>query len=216
MATSNSPEAPVSESLNSDESLFYELISTKKMLTHQLSLATNPSTPLYTIKTHESISRHKPSIILHAGDSKSSPVVGVVNLHSQHSKFHTIGVGDPGTILEDGGNKDGRMVWERLQRMKKWSYRWYEFEFEGQVYTWRRTEDRWPVCLKDMELRVGREEGGELVGVWRGSTRMNVKRGSFVLKRSDEGMVEYERKRFEAVVLLTGLAIIECYVRRSR
>ena len=108
------------------------------------------------------------------------------------------------------------MVWERLHRMKKWSYRWYEIEFGGQVYTWRRTEDRWPACLKDMELRAGREEGGELVGAWKGSTRMNVKRGSFFLKRGDEGVVEDERKKFEAVVLLTGLAIIECYVRRSR
>jgi len=67
-----------------------------------------------------------------------------------------------------------------------------------------------------MELRAGKEEDGELIAAWKGSTRMNVKRGSFFIKWKDEGVNEREWKRFEAAMLLTGFAIIEGYRRRSR
>jgi hypothetical protein len=222
MASPPSPTSPTSptslpnETTTLDAAQFYELISTKKLPTHQLSLSTTPETPLYTIEMHEPLSSKKPSILLHAGSTKADPVVGIAKLHSQRSKFNTIGIGNPEAILEEGGDKAERMVWERLQRMKKWSYRWYEFEFGGKVFTWRRTEDRWYKILKNMELRAGKEEDGELVAAWRGSQRMNVKRGSFFIKRKDEQVGEYEWKRFEVMVLLTGLAIIEAYRRRSR
>ena len=100
--------------------------------------------------------------------------------------------------------------------MEKWKYRCYEFEFLGEVYTWRRTEDRWYKHLKDMELRMGREEEGRLVAAWRGCTRINVKRGSFYLERRGDGVSKEEESKFEVVVLLTGLAIIEAYRRRAR
>jgi hypothetical protein len=160
MASPPSPTSPTSlptETTTLDAAQFYELFSTKK-----------------------------PSILLHAGSTKADPVVGIAKLHSQHSKFNTIGIGNPEAILEEGEDKAERMVWERLQRMKKWNYRWYEFEFGGKVFTWRRTEDRWYKFLKNMELRAGKEEDGELVAAWRGSQRMNVKRGSFFIKRNDE------------------------------
>lgn len=137
-------------------------------------------------------------------------------MHSKHAKFHTIGIGNPDAIMEDDRDENERMVWERLQRMKKWSYRWYEFEFGGQVYTWRRTADRWLRSLRDMELRVGKKEDGELVAAWRGTSRMNVKRGSFFIKRRDEGVEGVEGDRFETMTLLTGLAIIEGFMRRAR
>lgn len=219
MASPISPtshDALPAESANPDSALFFELISAKKIPTHQLFLSTTRQTPLYTIEMHEPLSSKKPSILLHAGHSKSDPIVGVAKLGSQRAMFNTIGIGNPDLLLEEGDDKSERMIWERLQRMKKWDFRWYEIEFAGQVYTWRRTEDRWPKFLKDMELRVGREEDGVLIAVWKGSTRMNVKRGSFFIRRKEEGRDESEWKRFEAVVLLTGLAIIEGYRRRSR
>jgi hypothetical protein len=219
MASPTSPTSPDSlptEISNPDPALFFEFISTKNLPIHQLFLSSNPSTPLYTIEMHEPLSSKKPSILLHTGSSKTDPVVGIVKLGSQRAKFNTIGIGNPEAVLEEGGDKSERMVWERLQRMKKWSFRWYEFEFGGQVYTWRRTKDRWPKILKNLELRVGKEEDGELIAVWKGSTRMNVKRGSFFIRWKDEAVDEREWKRFEAVMLLTGFAIIEGYRRRSR
>jgi hypothetical protein len=44
---------------------------------------------------------------------------------------------------------------------------------------------------------------------------MNIKRGSFFLKRKEE-VDEVKGKKFELVALLTGLAIIEGYRRRTR
>jgi hypothetical protein len=217
MAVPNSAVSIHTESPITDASIFYELISTKKMIgAHHLSLSTTPNTSIYTVKAFELLFKQKPSILLHAGDSTASPVFGVVKLHSQHSMHHTIGVGNPEALLKEGEDKTERMIWERLQRVKKWNYRWYELEFEGQVYTWRRTADRWYKHLKNMELRVGREEDGKLVAVWKGSTRINVKRGSFFLRRREEGVDEDEARRFEVVALLTGLAIIEAYMRRAR
>ena len=217
MALSNSAVSTHTESPISDTSIFYELISTKKKIgAHHLSLSTTPNTSIYTVKCFERLFKQKPSILLHAGDSIASPVVGVVQLHSQRSMHHTIGIGNPETLLEEGGDKTDRVIWERLRRKTKWNYRWYELEFEGQVYTWRRTADRWYKHLQDMELRVGKEEDGKVVAVWKGSTRMNVKRGSFFLRRREEGVDEEEARRFEVVALLTGLAIIEAYRRRAR
>ena len=217
MALPISPKSSLpTESPSLDPALFCEYISTKATLTHQISLSTSPSTPLYSIKTHQSLSREKPSIVMHAGADKTAPVVGVVKIHLPHGRHCTIGIGNPEMIIEEGGDKAERMVWEKLQTMKKWTYRWYQFEFgaegEREVYTWRRTKDRWPRRLKDMELRVGKEEDGELVAIWRGSDGMKAKRGSFFIKKR-EGLKE--EKKWELMVLLTGLSIIESYMRRS-
>ena len=45
---------------------------------------------------------------------------------------------------------------------------------------------------------------------------MNIKRVSFCLKRKEEEVDEVKGKKFELVALLTGLAIIEGYRRRTR
>ena len=141
----------------------------------------------------------------------------MVKSHFPHGAHFTIGVGNPEVTIEEGEDKAERMSWEKLQRMKKWTYRWYQFEFgagEGrEVYTWRRTNDRWPRRLKNMELRVGKEEGGDLVAVWKGSHGMKVKRGSMFIKR--RGGLK-EEKKWELMVLLTGFSIIESYVKRTR
>ena len=82
---------------------------------------------------------------------------------------------------------------------------------------WRRTNNRWPNRLRDMELRVGEEEEGELVAVWKSSESMKVRRGSMFVKPGVEGEgaeESEEERRWSVMVLLTAFTIIEAYIRR--
>ena len=201
-----------------DPGLCNEYISTRKLLSHLISLSSSPSTPLYSVQTHASLSREKPSIVLHGGaNKKSGPVIGVVKIHPPHGRHFTIGIGYPGALIDEGGVRAERMVWEDLHRVKKWTYRLYQFEFGGEgqreVYTWRRTDEGWSKRMKSMELRVGKDgDEGDLVAVWRGSKGVKVKSGSMFVKRRGEFQ---EDGKWDLMVLLTGLSIIESFVRRS-
>ena len=217
MALSTSPtSAPSAEFPSLDPSLCNEYVSTRKIRSHQIALSSSPSTPLYSIGTHASLNREKPSIVLRSGADKQGPIAGVVKIHRPHGRHYTIGIGKPEALIEEGGDSGERMVWEDLQRLKKWSYRSYSFEFgaEGQreVYTWRRTIDGWGRRLKNMELRVGSDDDGELVAVWKGRKAVKVKNGSMFVKRR-EGFCE--DGKWDLMVLLTGLSIIEGFVRRQ-
>jgi len=147
-------------------------------------------------------------------------------MHSLHSKFHTIGLGDPNALYREDyfevGERRERMVWERITRNKKWSYNSYTFSYaaadgERKTYTWRRTVDRWYKQLKEMELRAGsvEEVEGEVLAVWKGTNRWNVKRGSLFIRKGEEGD-EKEKKRWEVMVILTAFAIIENFQRRGK
>jgi hypothetical protein len=208
---------------NLNPALFYELVSKRTFLVHHISPPSSISTPFYCVTKHESVLRKNPDLKLHRGSDKSGQVLGVVKIGA---RFDTIGVGDPDAVLEEG-NRVGRIVWERLQRTKKWTYKSYEFEYERgvgrgerQTYTWRRTKNHFGF-LRELELRVGGPEQreGEVLAVFVGTDTRNIKRGRYFIKRSrdgdgEEGMAE--AKRWELMVLLTSLAIIESAARRSR
>lgn len=226
------PEVTIpSKPASPDPEHFYELISTKTRHGHHISQPGTPSTPIYTIETSESPSRSKPSIKLHHGNSKSGPVLGVVKIGL--SGEQAIGIGDPDAIWEDGGSKADRITWERLCKASKFSYMTYRFEYESgdterrerRTFTWRKVkrEPFWNV-QRDMELRVGAGEGGdgdgEVLAVWKRTDWKNMKRGVFFIRRREAGEEEgmgdgNETKRWELMVLLTALGIVEAATRRG-
>lgn len=144
--------------------------------------------------------------------------MGVAKLHHKHAREFVIGVGDPDVFAESEPGKE--IVWESLRRGEKWRHISHIFEFgdgkERGVYTWRRTVKYWSNCVRDMELRVGGrdEKDGELVARWTGTNWHNSKKGMLFVK--SVGETELERRKWEAVVVLTSMAIIENAVRRSR
>ena len=207
---------------NPDPKLFYELISTATLSTHHISQRNSPSIPLYCVKKHASFSK-KPDVALHRGNSNDGAVLGVVRLGLRE---YAIGIGDPNALLEEG-NVDERVVWERLLRSNKWNHKVYEFEYEDGAgggtrtkFTWRWTNPWILRVPRDLELRVGSpgDVEGELVARFRKTDWRSIKRGSFFIKRryrgDDEEQGEDQRKKWELVVLLTSLGIIEGLARR--
>jgi hypothetical protein len=207
---------------NPDPRLFYELISTTTLTTHHISQRASPSTPLYCVEKHASFSK-KPDVMLHHGDSNAGAVLGVVRLGLRE---YAIGIGDPDALLEEG-NAEERVVWERLLRANKWDHKIYEFEYENGAgggprtkFTWRWTNPWFLRVPRDLELRVGSpaDGEGELVARFRKTDWRFIKRGSLFIKRryGDDGgeQGEEQRKRWELVVLLTALGIIEGVARR--
>jgi hypothetical protein len=207
---------------NPDPKLFYELISTTTLTTHHISQRDSPSTSLYCVRKHASFSK-KPDVMIHRGNSNAGAVLGVVRLGLRED---AIGIGDPDALLEEG-NVDKRMVWERLLRANKWNHKIYEFEYENGVgggartkFTWRWTNPWFLRVPRDLELRVGSpaDGEGELVARFRKTDWRFIKRGSLFIRRGygDDGgeQREEQRKKWELVVLLTALGIIEGLARR--
>ncbi|KAF8851217.1 hypothetical protein BDZ45DRAFT_808492 [Acephala macrosclerotiorum] len=206
------PSSPLPQEPDIDLSLFSELKSTKTLKTHNFALNSAPSNFLYSIGLHNHYSK-KPDIEVHLGADKTGPVLGVVRLQIQGIK---IGIGDPDYILPEGGGDVGdRMVWEVMERLNKWKYNEYSFDYESlrkerKTYTWRRTKAFWG-HMREMELREGAKDDkeGELLAVWRRSEKVNKKRGSLFCKRFGQD------EKWDLVVVLSILAIIESEVRRG-
>jgi hypothetical protein len=157
---------------------------------------------------YELLSSKKPSVLLYAGSSKADCTFSIVKLGHNTPSTTQSGISDPEVILEEGDHKSERMIWERLQRMKKRNYRWYEIEFARVVVYMEENGGSMAEVLERYGIRLRKEEDRQLIAIWNGSTRMNLKRGSFFIRRK-ETTEESEWKRFETLVPLTGLAIIE-------
>ena len=215
---SESTQLPVSP-LNPDPSQFKELHSIRPTKKRIYQLVDPASAPLYTIiERDQTFNGQKPDIQVYSGADSSYPLAGVVKLHHMHAREFVVGVGDPHVVAEDG--QQGEAVWESLRRGEKWRHISHTFEFgsgkDRRVYTWRRTVKYWSNYVKDMELRVGgmKEKDGDLVALWTGSCWHNLKKGTLFLKDRDGDSEEV--RKWEVMVVLTAMAIIENAVRRSR
>lgn len=213
------PDTLAESPASPDPELFYELVSTRTLREHHISPLDSPSTPRYCIKKYETITKKKPDVVIHGGDNKSGPVLGVVRLGLRE---HTIGLGDPDALIEEG-NVGERVIWERMRRTNRWNYKSYEFDFESgrsggerTTYTWKWTNRGMLGMARDMELRAGSpgDEQGELVAVYSRTTWKNVKRGTFSISRKFGGDGDERGKKWELVVLLTALGILELATRR--
>jgi hypothetical protein len=71
---------------------------------------------------------------------------------------------------------------------------------------------------RDIELRVDSPENreGEIVAIYKKTDWRFLKRGTFFINKNYQGNVEEEGKKWELMVLLTALGILEGAVRRSR
>ena len=110
--------------------------------------------------------------------------------------------------------------------MSKWSHKTYEFEFESggerTTYRWQWANRGFLGVPLDLELRVRSSESGEgeILALYKRADWKHFKRGTFFIKRrwdrvgEDEMAGGQEEKRWELMVLLTALAILEAAVRR--
>ncbi|KAJ5305859.1 hypothetical protein PENANT_c015G00303 [Penicillium antarcticum] len=206
-------------STTTDQELSYELVSKGKPQTYCITRPGSQENSAYYIETHETFSKHKFDLILHQGHSKVEEVLGVAKMHR---RGFTIGVGNPAGEIE--GNE---MIWERLERPEKYSHKVYYFDFgtgaTRTTYTWRKSY-RSLGRLKTMELRVGGvdEENGRLLATWIGSNTWKMKDGSlFIASTVNAGQDpdspgDEETTKWELMVCLTTIAIIESQVRRSK
>jgi hypothetical protein len=213
------PEELSSNPANPDPELFYELVSSRTFKIHHISRPYSASTPLYCVQKHESLSSKKPDVMIHRGNSKEGDVLGVLKLGLRE---HAFGIGDPEALLEEG-NVDERVIWERLRRSNKWNHKVYEFEYgsgagEGgrTKYTWQWTNRGVLGIARDLELRVGSPgEEGEVVALYKKTDWRFIKRGNFFIKKRFSVDGEERQKKWELVVLLTAVGLLEGAVRRS-
>lgn len=95
-----------------------------------------------------------PDVIVHNGPDKEAPVVAVG--HLTISGTNTVGVGD-----YSKGDVRNAMVWEKLQRISKWTHATYQYEFSfgngietRTMFEWRRVKKSLSgaYCLQLVEL----------------------------------------------------------------
>jgi len=189
-----------------------------------LSLSTNPSIPIYTVKTRLGCLIW-PDILLHLGPTKEGPLLGIVRLRSWD---YDIGIGDPNALYQEG-DTENRMIWETVCKKSKIKNRIWEFRFgEGdkrRVFTWARAKkEKWNDLMKELRLWEGtREEieggGGKLVAVWRRTEEARrkwyMKNGKLCIRREFvEESGEMGGGKFGYMVLLSFLAVLE-YIARN-
>jgi hypothetical protein len=171
---------------------------------------TNP-TLFYAIVRNFSPS--KPNIVLYDGADKNSPIAGVSKIGPLYIS-NKIGLGDPS--IEIGPD---RIEWEELRRLKKWTHEKYGFEYgekdERKKYEWRRIHGSWKALDGKPNLVLVEEGAAKIV---KGA---DLASEDFVLARyvvgpgmipKPKGKFEIRQgrdERWEAMVLLTGLTIIE-------
>src|SRR5277367_1163833 len=99
----HAPEILPPNPANPNPALFYELLSTCTYRTHHILQPSSPLIPLYCVEKNESPFGNKPSVKLHQGNDKSGITLGVVKLGLRE---HTIGLGDPDAVLEEGNKAE--------------------------------------------------------------------------------------------------------------
>ncbi|KFY26657.1 hypothetical protein V493_03964 [Pseudogymnoascus sp. VKM F-4281 (FW-2241)] len=135
-----------------------------------------------------------PSVTLHAGSTKTGPVVGAVELHGWSSD--EVCLGNP---------KAGNKAWTEVNRSSIWSRSEYSFTFPcgpGRVNTrfiWRRVQTRTFRPMGDMEL-VAAARPDEVLAEYASSGVMSASQAVVKVK----GELEQE---LDMMVLLTILAL---------
>ena len=206
-----------------DRALFYELVSQPTIHRYRIVRPDAPSTPVYYIEKHKSLSKNTFDLILHEGDSKHGDVLGVVKLHP---RGFTFGLGDPAADKREGEE----MIWEESKRPKTFSHRVHQFDFgtgaQRRTYTYRKS---YSVLkrLKGIELRAGgveeEEAEGPVLAKWvGGKSKWTMKAGSLLIRRT--GMEDRNQdvpsdekaKKWEVMVCLTTFGIIESQLKRRK
>ena len=232
--TNDVDETQLSETL--DPRYFTEYLSETKSRNHfsknkdktkasqHFTLASAPDVPVYAIKVR-GITHGLPNIELHLGQDLNSPITAVGRIHLRNHGFGippSLGQQNDGSVNAGSTNEinEELMTWENLNRVTRWSEKVYGFEWgvggERKSYTWIRTKPtgmKNGLDMEELELRIGgREEaenGGECVAKWiKGSGFKTLKKGSLFVKK---GVGE----KWESVVIITFLIILEIFVRKG-
>ncbi|KAE9364311.1 hypothetical protein N431DRAFT_496844 [Stipitochalara longipes BDJ] len=234
-ATNDGNESQISETPDSRE--FTEYLSEMKCRNHfsrnkektkasqHFTLASAPEISVYAIKVR-GITHGLPHIELHLGQDLNSPIAAVGRMHLRN---HGFGIpllpdeqinGTANVVTKDSINEE-LMTWENLNRVTRWSEKVYGFEWgvgsERKTYTWIRTKPsgmRNGLDMKELELRVGgreeAEKGSECVAKWiKGKGFKTLKKGSLFVKKGGKD------QRWESVVMITFLIILEIFVRKG-
>ncbi|KAL2865260.1 uncharacterized protein BJX67DRAFT_383000 [Aspergillus lucknowensis] len=176
---------------------------------NDFGLYTDDKAPLAYVRT-SSITPGKPDLTYHAGETDDAPVAAVCKFlnFSRHCK---VGLGDP--------NRDARnVVWEDLIRHKLTTH--YRFEItlpggERRAFVWKRTNsvgigDDKPSFLGTRSFKLQDERTEELIAVYLNNGAKSWKKcGKFQIN-VDYGSI------FDKMVFITGLALLEKEIRRSR
>jgi hypothetical protein len=208
--TGSDSKAVLPSDENPDPQLFYELVSLQKFRHYNIVKPGPVATPAYHITNCETLRRKKFDLTVHQG----SPDGQVFGVAKRQMRGWTVGFGSPADEFQGK-----ELVWEQLQRPKKFSHKVYYFEFgsgaDRKTYTYRKTYGTLK-RLKSMELRAGGvdDEDGELLAKWVGNNGWTMKTGSLFIKRLDEKGQDQEV--WERAVCLTAFAIIESQIRRSK
>lgn len=194
----------------------YKTYSVHNLDMQNITLHANQEGPaLYTV-INSTFTASAHSVVLHDGP-RTTPPIGAANI-STFKGTNQFGVRTgTGTALE---GMEG-MVWEELRRTSSWTHGTYGFEWgwadgERRKYEWRRTSS--PLALDDqadMELVEKGREGMVLARYTRGALlRWTVRARLEVRILSSEGEEEWER--WQTVVLLTVMTLVEMSRRRAR
>jgi hypothetical protein len=152
---------------------------------------------------------------LHPGTStENTTPLGVVKLH-QYSM--SLCIGDPYAILsEDGRGKDSA-VWEKVSKSSKWTFKDHTFDYgdrNRKTFKWVRTSPYFSPRV--MELKVEGVE--EVLAVWMATGRFKsrCRNGSLWVRREMTGVEgEEEESKFEVLVLLSAMGILEAIARHD-
>lgn len=194
----------------------YKTYSVHNLDMQNITLHANQDGPaLYTI-INSTFTAGAHSVVLHAGP-RTRPPIGAANI-STFKGTNQFGVLTGASTALEG--MEG-MVWEELRRTSSWTHGTYAFEWmwadgERRKYEWRRTSS--PLMLDDqadMELVEKGREGMVLARYTRGALiRWTVRARLEVRILNSEGEEEWER--WQMVVLLTVMTLVEMSRRRAR
>lgn len=194
----------------------YRTYSVHNLDMKNITLHANQEGPaLYTV-INSTFTAGAHSVVLHAGP-RTTPPIGAANI-STFKGTNQFGVRISASTALEG--MDG-MVWEELRRTSSWTHGTYAFEWmwadgERRKYEWQRTSS--PLKLDDqadMELVEKGREGMVLAKYTRGALiRWTVRARLEVRVLNSEGEEEWER--WQTVVLLTVMTLVEMSRRRAR
>ncbi|KFY73786.1 hypothetical protein V499_06143 [Pseudogymnoascus sp. VKM F-103] len=194
----------------------YKTYSVHNLDMQNITLHANQDGPaLYTI-INSTFTAGAHSVVLHAGP-RTTPPIGAANI-STFKGTNQFGVRTGASTALEG--MEG-MAWEELRRTSSWTHGTYAFEWmwadgERRKYEWRRTSS--PLMLDDqadMELVEKGREGMVLARYTRGALiRWTVRARLGVRILNSEGEDEWER--WQTVVLLTVMTLVEMSRRRAR
>lgn len=157
-----------------------------------------------------------PDLTMRLGPDRTSPIVGVARL--PYWGANTFGIGDPESSSEGEGASS--VVWEKMQRTSKWVHATYEFEWEWsdgerRKYEWRRTKLRVFDDQDDLELVERGRDAVALATYECGNLFRWKMRGDLKIRILHEERQD-ERDRWETVVALTAMSLVELARRRAR